>query len=421
MKRKQVSICALLLSGTLFLSACGGGSSSSSNPPPQTPSGTAISAQFVGAAPTAVAYQTGTGNWTAASLQSGSLNFSVPQGTSTYSVAYVCPTWQGMGPVSNEYILEATTKDPATFSVSCFMNPTPGTITGNVNVSAIATATQFRVYGSQFLSSSLTSGTSGAFSFQAPTGTNDIAVLAYDSSNNLVGVKIVRNQTVPGAVSGTITLSSNDAITTMQTMAASNIPAGFLTPPAGPYAEYTTSNKTSFSVSNAGTTATQYALVPASEAQSGDYYWFSANTAGGSNQHVYASQSVATSGPITLAFPAPLASVAPTVSTLPTFTVNYGGFSADSAVAYSGNIQWTTNSTTDTGITVTATAAYQNGATTLAIPDLTSVSGFFPAPASGASVSWFLYVYGGTYQWFAPVPASGTLTFVQNEGTYTQP
>jgi hypothetical protein len=207
----------------------------------------------------------------------------------------------------------------------------------------------------------------------------------------------------------------------MQTMAASNIPAGFLTPPAGPYAEYTTSNKTSFSVSNAGTTATQYALVPASEAQSGDYYWFSANTAGGSNQHVYASQSVATSGPITLAFPAPLASVAPTVSTLPTFTVNYGGFSADSAVAYSGNIQWTTNSTTDTGITVTAAAAYQNGATTLAIPDLTSVSGFFPAPASGASVSWFLYVYGGTYQWFAPVPASGTLTFVQNEGTYTQP
>jgi hypothetical protein len=421
MKRKQLSVCTLLLSGTLFLSACGGGSASSSNPPPPGPTGTAIAVQFTGGTPLAVAYQTGTGSWTTASLQSGFLNFTVPEGTSTYAVAYVCPTWQGMGPVSSEYILEATIKDPATFSVSCFMNPAVGTITGNVNVSAIATATQFRVYGSQFSSSSLTSGTSGAFSFQAPTGTNDIAVCAFDSSLNLVGVKMVRGQTVPGSVSGTITLSSNDAITTMQTMAASNIPPGFGTPPAGPYAEYTTSNKTTIYVSNTGINATQYAVIPAAEAQSGDFYWFSANTAGGNNQHVYASQSVATSGPITLAFPAPLASVAPTVSKFPTFTVNYTGFPGDSAVAYAGNIQWTTNSTTDTGITVTATAAYQNGATTLTIPDLTSLAGFFPAPASGANVSWFVYVYGGTYQWFAPIPASGTLAFVQNEGTYTQP
>jgi len=410
---------ALLLIGALYLSACGGGSLSSSNQQPR-PTGTAIAVKFTGGAPLAIAEEIGTGNWTTASLQNGALGLTVPQGTSTYAIAYLCPTWQGMGPVSSEYVLQATIKDATSYSVTCYVNPTLGTISGSANVSAIANATQFRVYGAQGISSNVVTATSGPFSFQAPTGTNDIAVVAYDSSNNLVGVKFVRNQTVPGAVSSTITLSSNDATTSTQTMADSNIQSGFLPTPAGPYAEYATANGTFFYLSNVNTNTTQYPVMPASEVQSGDYYYFSSNDANSSNQHVLAWQSVTTPAPITLAFPNPLSYAAPTPAKFPTFTVNYGGFSGASAVSYAANIQWITNAT-DNGITVTATAAYLNGATNIAIPDLTSLSGFLPSPVSGSTIYWFVYGYGGTYQTFTPMPAPANIAAVQNTGTYTQP
>ena len=361
-----------------------------------------------------MAQQIGPSSWTTASLQNGALKLTVPQGTASYAIAYLCPTWQGMGPVNGEYVIEATTKDAPSYSVSCYVNPTLGTISGSANVSAIANATKFAVFGAQGYSSSVT-GTSGAFSLQAPTGTNDIALVAYDSSNNVVGIKIVRNQTVPGSVSSTITLSSNDATSSMQTMADSNIQSGFLPNPAGPYAYYYTSNNTSFNLS---TSPTQYPVIPASESQSGDYYYFSSNDANGSNQHVWAWQSVTAAGPITLAFPNPMVYVAPAPAKFPTVAVNYSGFSGASAVSYAASIAWAVNST-DYQITVTATAAY--GATSIAIPDLTSLSGFLPAPPSGSTIYWYAYGYGGTYQTFTPMPSSANIAAVQNTGTYTQP
>ena len=112
---------------------------------------------------------------------------------------------------------------------------------------------------------------------------------------------------------------------------------------------------------------------------------------------------------------------APTPATFPAFTLNYTGFSNDSAVSYAANIQWIVNSTTDTGITVSATTAYQNGASTITLPDITSLSGFLPMPPSGTTVYWFAYVYGGNYQWFAPASSNGNIAWLQNTGTYTQP
>lgn len=393
-----------------------GGSASATlsvNPPP----GTQIAVKFTGGAPLAVAQQIGAGNWAAASLKNGSLNLTVPAGTSTYGIAYVCPTWQGMGPVSSEYAIYATTQDATSFTVSCFVNPTLATVTGNFDVSAIATATQAQIYASEFFSQTV-SGVSGAFSFQAPKGTNDIAVVALDASGNPVGVKIVRNQTVPGAVSGTITLASTDA-TSVQNMSDAGIPTGFLPNPAGPYAEYFTANNTAFYAANTSVN-TQYSVVPASEAQSGDYYFFTSNDAGGSNQHVYATQTTTAGAAETLTFPTPLPAVSPAPAKFPSFTVAYSGFSGDAAVSYSANVQWQISGT-DYGITATATSAYQNGASTLVIPDLTSLSGFLAMATSGTTVDWQVYVYGGSYQWFTPTPASGTLSFVQNQGSYTEP
>ncbi|HXY16404.1 MAG TPA: hypothetical protein VEI26_18075, partial [Terriglobales bacterium] len=167
MYRKWVS-CALLFFSTLYIGGCGGGTGGSPNPTPPS-EGTAVSIKFTGGGPLAVAQQTGTGTWSTASLQNGTLSLTVPQGTTNYAVAYLCPTWQGMGAVSSEYVIEATTKDATSYSLSCYVNPTVGTVTGNVNVSAIANATQFRVYGAQSFSSSVITSTSGSFSFQAPT------------------------------------------------------------------------------------------------------------------------------------------------------------------------------------------------------------------------------------------------------------
>ncbi|MBV8051243.1 MAG: hypothetical protein JOZ80_08655, partial [Acidobacteriaceae bacterium] len=126
---------ALLIIGTLFLTACGGGSSSLQNP---QPSGTAVTVKFLGGTPLAVAQQVGTGSWASASLQNGTLNLTIPEGTSTYAIAYLCPTWQGMSPVSSENVIGATLTDATSYSVSCYVNPTLGTISGSANVSAIA-------------------------------------------------------------------------------------------------------------------------------------------------------------------------------------------------------------------------------------------------------------------------------------------
>jgi hypothetical protein len=169
------------------------------------------------------------------------------------------------------------------------------------------------------------------------------------------------------------------------------------------------------------TNTTQYAVVPSTEAATGDYYSFSANTADtATSQSIYSFSTTTSAGPISLAMPAPLTYAAPTPAALPTFTLNYNGFSSSTAVSDSVSIQWFVNSTLYE-TTVTATSAYLNGATTLSVPDLTSLTGFFPSAASGTNVYWLAYVYGGTYQWYEPTPTSGTLAAAQNNGQFTEP
>ena len=60
-------------------------------------------------------------------------------------------------------------------------------------------------------------------------------------------------------------------------------------------------------------------------------------------------------------------------------------------------------------------AAYQNGATTLAVPDLTNLTGFLAAPSSGTIVSWSAGISEHTSQ---PTDSSATVT---NGGRYDEP
>ena len=379
---------------------------------------TPIAVTFQGVAPLAVAEQIGTGAWAAASLQNNQLSLALPQGTTTYSIAYVCPTEMGMGPLNNEYIIQATVQDGTAYSQTCFNNPTTGSATGSVDASAIAGTATVVIYGAGLFQTSVT-GATGTFNATLENGINDIAAVAFDASSHILAVKIVRSQTVPGAVNGgnTITFAASDAVT-QQTIAITNIPAGFNPAPAVS-AEYETANHTFFYLN--GSSSTQYAVVPSTEAHSGDYYSFSANDAGGTHQAIFVFQNATTAGAATLPLPTPLAYAAPAAAAFPSFNLSYSGFSGDAAIAYSANIQWFVNTSTLELITVTATSAYQNGATTLAIPNLTGISGFLQTAASGTTVYWRASAYGGTYQSFMPAPSSSMLSLAVNSSTYVEP
>jgi hypothetical protein len=88
--------------------------------------------------PVTVATQIGTGAYTQATLTSGTLTISIPDGETNYSVAFLCPS-PTVGPfVNEEYINQASTLDGTAFSETCPPNPylgRPATI--QVNAAAI--------------------------------------------------------------------------------------------------------------------------------------------------------------------------------------------------------------------------------------------------------------------------------------------
>jgi hypothetical protein len=98
------------------------------------------------------------------------------------------------------------------------------------------------------------------------------------------------------------------------------------------------------------------------------------------NSYVTGSQTTTAAVPITLTLPAPMPFSAPAAAAFPIFSMNYSDLSASNSVSYSASITWNASDIyyiiDDRTITVTATSVFQNGADTLAIPDLTMLSGF---------------------------------------------
>jgi hypothetical protein len=171
----------------------------------------------------------------------------------------------------------------------------------------------------------------------------------------------------------------------------------------------------------------QYPAVPASAALSGDFYLYSAtslDTATFSQFMGVTQTTTAGGGPVSMAFPAPWTFSGPAPATFPTFTFNYSGFSGLPAVSQRAIISWSTAPTNRNLLMVTATQSFQNGATTLSIPDLTSLNGFFAPAASGARVSWSAEIFGGTVQehvFSVNPPPNASISFVETRGTYIQP
>jgi hypothetical protein len=384
---------------------------------------------FTGAAATAVATRIGTGAFTQASLQSGKLTISVPSGTTNYSVAVLCPPITvGSPPYSNqEYVLQASTLDGTSFTENCTNAATPqtGLATLQVNAAAIPGAASVAVWGSGYPLIQTWSGSTLSFSNQMVAGTYDVFVVVYDSTGQYpLAVRILRSQTIPGALNGgnTVVFAAGDE-TVKQTITYNNLPAGS-SPYDPPFVDFYTSGGQGLTLESFPmvTPATQYPAMPAGALQSGDYYTFYTSASGGAaGGTVWADMATSSGGAQTITYPSPWTYSGPAAAALPAFNFSYAGFSGMPSVLQIATIQWTLgNPPANTySIEVSATENYQNGATSLTIPDLSTVTGFLSHPPTGTTVQWFADIQQGSA--FQTTPPNGTLQSVQNSGTYTEP
>ena len=106
----------------------------------------------------------------------------------------------------------------------------------------------------------------------------------------------------------------------------------------------------------------------------------------------------------------------PTRAALSSFDFVYTGLSGQSGVCDSAVLSWE-GTFGYNHIQVTATANYQNGSTTVALPDLSNLSGFVSALPSGTQVLGAASIAQSSAE-TQPVSANGTLTAVENAGTY---
>jgi len=380
---------------------------------------------FQGQAPSVVAVKIGSGAYTLSSLMSGQLSLSVPNGTTSYAIAYVCPQAAGLGNiVTAEYVIEASTADGNSFTTTCNeVSGSTGSATGTVDTSAIAGVANVLIRGSLGYGGSVGSG-GGSFNVNLPSGTDDVAFIAVDGSGKVRAVKILRGQTVPGALNSghTISFQASDQ-TTLQTLNVQNVPSGF-TSPASASVGYVTASGTPFVLD--GDAAGQYPVIPAASVQSGDFYAFEANTSdiGTHSASLGAMQNGTGGGAVTLSLPAPWTYTGPTPATLPTFDFNYSGYSGMAAVAQQAAIEWIPSTNALYSLTVIATANYQAGSNSIAVPDLSSLGGFFPSATSGSKIYWVASVWGGTtpvFDFVSAPPSNASISFVEQSGTFTAP
>ncbi len=428
----------------LWLTGCGGSSSNGggggggggSEP-------TIVTVTFAGGTPTAAATQIGSGSFAPAALSGSSLTLSVPSGTTNFAVAYVCPaqTEGGSPPfqLTSEFVVEATTGDGTSYSLfgcpyQLSAGSQTGTLTGSVDASAIPGASFLDI--DAWSGPNFSQGAGANFSFAAPTGSDQVDVLAYTETFqgielllSLAGAKSFSGQAVPGALNGgsTVVLTAADA-TTPEAITYNNVPSGFAAPtlvaafdPAGQ----------DFGIALALGATSQYPALPAGMVQSGDTYDIEAWTNGGQTGNILGGQTLlvlstfTSGGPVSITFPAPWTYNGPTPAKLPTLDFTYNGFAGKAGVSDSAALYWFPSSTVQREIQISASENYQNGSTSLTFPDLSGLPGFLADPASGSQVTWAAIidqssagVFGGLLQ---KLPANQTMNEVLDSAEYVVP
>jgi len=403
----RLSLCAVVMAG---IAGCGG----SSGPPACCPANpTTVTYTFTGATPNVVATQIGTRAYTQAALSSGTLTVSVPDGTTDYAVAYTCPS---PNIIDGEVVLEASVLDGISFSRSCGSAVTFGTAAVQINAAAIPGASY--VYVSALGPQQPWSGSTLTFSGTLPTGTRDVPIEVSDQFGQIVAARILRSQTVPGALNGgnMVVFQAGDE-TVSEPVTYSNVPSGFAV--LETVGIYLTPGGAEILLTD--NVPTEYPAMPQGSFQSGDYYQFDASAYSGATQGegVAVENVTSSAGPVAFTFPAPWSYAGPTAAALPTFDFAYTGFSGMPNVSRISSLAWNLTTTSPDSITVETSANYQNGSTSLTIPDLSGLTGFIAPPASGTTVAWRASVNQGNP--FLTTPPSGTELSVANSGTFTEP
>ncbi|MGA3372584.1 MAG: hypothetical protein ABSC48_12565 [Terracidiphilus sp.] len=422
----RFSFCVVLIAS---LAGCGSSNKSGTCVTDCGGNSTVVTYTFTGGTPVALATKIGTGAFTQATLASGKLSISVPSGTTNYSVAWVCPPDTSSNPPQNdERVIQASVQDGTSFSWYCSdANVTKGTATVQVNASAISGGTWVDAWGSVGVNGAAIglpwSNSTLNLSGEMITGTYDVFVTVSDANDNLLAVKILHDQTIPGALNGgnPVVFAASDAVSS-QPLTVNNIPAGFS--PSLALVNYETATYGDSLELNIGLNGLrQYTALPSAAMQSGDYYFFLVGAYGSTtpnlNESVGAEMTSTSSGPQTITLPAPWSYAGPTPAALPTFNFSYTGFSGMANVEQGAGVQWDQGTTSTQSIQMSATASYQNGATSMTIPDLSGLTGFLAPAPSGTPISWSASVYQG---WpLLSYSTNGTLSVVTDSGTYTEP
>jgi hypothetical protein len=428
---------SLLAGALIWVAGCGGSSGAGSGGGNNS---TTVTFTITGGTPAAVATKIGSGSFAAATLTAGKLTLSLPSGTTNFAVAFACPA-VSLRPTSQaqeaiENVFQASTLDGTSFSQSCPTAPgtgTTGTLTGSVDASAIPVASFLDINaGNGTGQSSTTLGSSsGSFSLAAPAGTDRVEVAAYSSvqvsvSNgffetiSLVAAKSFSSQTVPGALNGgnTVVFSAADE-TTLEPLTYSSVPSGYGAPST--LVGYEMGGQGAFLIASFATSG--YPVLPAGATQSGDSYVFTASAQNTSNaiERVVVTTTSASAVPESFAFPTAWSYAGPTPAALPSFDLSYTGFSGKTDVHNGVGMTWVTGSTTENLVAVTATENYLNGSTTLAVPDLSNLTGFIAPPASGTDVVWTAEISQGSSSSGQSSGSNGTVTTVLNTGHYKVP
>ncbi len=406
----------------VLLAACGGGSGDpgvAANPSNPPSAGTTVSVTFTGALPNAVAVSIVNGVFTTSTLSRSRLTFLVPAGTNAYAFAVSCPLVKAL---VAEYVFEANLSEGTSYTVApCSATAAAtGSAIGAFDISAISGAVKARIVGAQGYSGDV-NGITSAFNVSMPAGTNDVAVLALDGGGNVLAVKILRSQAVPGAVNGgaTVIVSTGDEVAD-QAVTVTGVPPGFLTP-STLNVRYVTANGTFVPLSDGS--PSRYPAISPADLGSLDQYQINTNATNASIPESIGTTLYAINGTgVTLTYPQVWTYTAPAAAQFPTFSFNYSGFSGLATQTYRGQIAWQRSGNTTNQITVFATGGYLGTQMSFAIPNLTTLPGFFGSAASGMPVNWLSEIDGGTFQsYIAPPPAPGSLSYVQARGTYTEP
>lgn len=414
--------------GVGLIAGCGGdsGGSNSSGASGGGGTPTQVSLSFVNGTPTTLALKIGSGAFASQSLTSSKFSFSVPSGTSTFVVAYVCsaslfPTY--------EDIFELSTADATSFTLPCpapYPAQTMGALTGNIDGSAIPGMNNLNLAvtnGSEGFVSGVTSGAN--FNLNVPTGNDRVLILAYNNlglqGNSLVGAKSLTNQPVPGALNGgnPVVLGPADAVVTRQPITYANVPGGYSQPATvGDYIIAPSGGGFSF-----GNYTTDFPVFPAGAVVSGDYYeaFAMAKNAAKPTEMMILGKSFTSAGPLSFNFPPPWSYGGPQPAARPAFDFAYSGFLSKTGTYMAAYTDWTVPTTGIYEIYMVASANYLNGATTLTVPDLTGLTGFVAQPPSGTNVNWVALIAQDSAGIAVPMSASSTITTVENGGSYTAP